>query len=336
MSSSPILVAGAGAWGTALAVVLARNGNPTWLWGYDATHIDGVRRSRANERYLPGITLPENVSPVSEFALIPREVHSMIVATPFQGIRDLLRSVNKELPAITRVACASKGIERGTQMMFSEILTSTMGDHVVAAMLSGPNFAREVAAGYPAAISIGVHDAGFGHELMGRLHSTVFRPYLVDDLIGVQVGGAVKNVLAIAAGVADGLKLGANSRAALITRGLAEIARLGVALGGRMETFMGLSGLGDLVLTCTDDQSRNRRFGLELGRGATIERAQAAIGSVVEGVPTAFAVVQLAQAMNVDVPIAEQVARILKGESRPKDAVSALLARDPVREKAGS
>jgi glycerol-3-phosphate dehydrogenase (NAD(P)+) len=235
------------------------------------------------------------------------------------------------VPQLTGVVCTAKGLELGSERLVHQVVAEVYGKDVAVAILSGPTFAREVAEGKPAAVTIAATDDPFSRELVARFHTARFRPYLTDDLLGVALGGSVKNVLAIAAGIADGLGLGANSRAALITRGLAELARLGVAMGARKETFMGLSGLGDLVLTCTDDQSRNRRFGLALGRGASVEQAQQEIG-LVEGAATARALEAMASRLRVDTPIAQAVAGIVRGEVTPAATVVALMSREPATE----
>ncbi len=333
-SGDAVLVAGAGAWGTALALVLAANGGPVYLWGRDRAAIERMASIRENAIHLPGIPLPAAIEPVADLARVPPGVATVLLATPFQAQRDVLALLVQAMPAVCRFVSAAKGVELASHRLGHEIMADVLGAATPVALLSGPTFAREVAEGRPAAITVAASDWAFGHELVGRLHGPQFRPYLTDDLVGVAVGGALKNVLAIAAGVADGLGLGANSRAALITRGLAEIARLGSALGGRMETFMGLSGLGDLVLTCTDDQSRNRRFGLALGRGQSITEALAESG-LVEGMPTAVAAVALAARRGVQMPIAEQVAGMLRDERSPREAVTALMGRDPGVEYGG-
>lgn len=321
----PVLVMGAGAWGTALAIVATRAGHPVYLWGRDSALISAMTTTRENPRYLSGITLPRLLHPITDLTTLPPEVTTAIIATPLQATRATVALAGHH--GITAFGCAAKGIELDSLLLVHEVVLSVAGAASPVAILSGPNFAREVAEGRPAALTVAARDANFGRLIVGYLHGPGFRPYVTDDLVGVAVGGAVKNVLAIAAGIADGLGLGANSRAALITRGLAEIARLGMALGGRMETFMGLSGLGDLVLTCTDDQSRNRRFGLALGHGQAVRKAERDIG-LVEGIATAAAVIARASSVGVEMPIAAQVARTLGGECTPAAAVHALMTRE--------
>lgn len=328
MTTPAFVVLGAGAWGTALATVLADRDRPVALWGRDAAALRALGACHENARYLPGIPLPSSLHIVEQLVDIPASCTTAVLATPCQTTRAIARALHAAVPGIRGLVCAAKGLELGSGLLVHEVVREEFGSGVDLALLSGPNFAREVAEGRPAAVTIAASSADFGARLLAGFHTARFRPYLTDDLAGVAVGGSVKNALAIAAGIADGLGLGANSRAALITRGLAEIARLGVALGARPETFMGLSGLGDLVLTCTDDQSRNRRFGLALGRGTAVAAAEAGIG-LVEGAATAPAVAALAARLHVDMPIVEQVARVLAGTTTPAAAVEALMAREP-------
>jgi len=322
---APLLVMGAGAWGTALALSLARRGGDVYLWGRDAVALKRLAENRENVRYLPGIPLPPNVLPCATLENLPRNLATVVLATPLQTTRAMLELASTH--GLREFACTAKGIETDSMLLAHEIVSAVLPEARAVAIVSGPSFAREVAEGRPTALAVASRDAEFGRALVGRLHSPTLRPYLTDDVVGVAVGGAVKNVLAIAAGVADGLALGANSRAALITRGLAEMARFGTALGGRPETFMGLAGLGDLVLTCTDDHSRNRRFGVALGNGTVLNEAQRQIG-LVEGVPTAAALELRAAASAVDMPICREVARMLRGECSPAAAVRALMNRD--------
>ena len=333
-SGRNVLVLGAGAWGTALALVLSRNpANDVWLWGRDPDAIAAMRRTRRNSRYLPDIELPASLHLVDTNEL-PATFDTVVAVVPFQTLRPVLRDLSTRIAPPNCIACACKGIENATFALADEIVAAAFPDAAFA-MLSGPNFAREVAEQRPAAITVATRDPAQGRELVRRLHSPSFRPYLSDDVIGVQIGGAIKNVIAIAAGISDGLGLGSNSRAALITRGLAEITRFGVARGGRRETFMGLSGLGDLVLTCTDDMSRNRRFGLSLAAGADPQRAINETG-LVEGATTALALAEFARRDGVEMPISYEVADTISGRTTPRGAVDNLLARDPVAEFPGS
>jgi glycerol-3-phosphate dehydrogenase (NAD(P)+) len=328
MNPPALVVLGAGAWGTALASVLADRGRHVALWGRDTAAVRELAETHENRGYLPGIRLPEGIQAVGSLTQIPASCRTAVLATPCQTTRDIARSLLRDAPQVQSLVCAAKGLELATGSFVHEVIREEFGTGVDVAVLSGPNFAREVAEGRPAAVTIAASREGYGKTLLSQFHTSRFRPYLTDDLVGVAVGGSVKNVLAIAAGVCDGLGLGANSRAALITRGLAEIARLGVALGARTETFMGLSGLGDLVLTCTDDQSRNRRFGIALGKGTGLAEAQARIG-LVEGAATAVAVAALASRLQVEMPIVQEVARMLRGDSTPEIAVTALMSREP-------
>lgn len=335
VSSKPrVLVMGAGAWGTALALTLVRNGgNEVFLWGRDAAAIAALRDTRVNERYLPRIELPRELHFVSA-SDFPADVGLLVAAVPFQSLRGALEHYAAVAAQPDCIAAACKGLEAGTFARADQIVSDVYSKKTTFAMLSGPNFAVEVAEQRPAAITVATTNPSWGDELVRRFHSHSFRPYITDDVIGVEIGGAIKNVMAIAAGIADGLDLGANSRAALITRGLAEITRFGTAQGGRLETFMGLSGLGDLVLTCTDDKSRNRRFGLRLAAGASVAEARRDIG-LVEGATTATALSDYAAELDLEMPISRQVADTVTGKTTPLEAVEKLLSRDPVAEAAG-
>jgi len=322
-----IAVLGAGSWGTTLAVLLARNRQPVVLWGRDAAQVERMRRERRNGRFLPDTELPRELVLTANLGEALAGARDVLVAVPSHAFREVLGRARDTLASDARVAWASKGFASGGAHLLHEVTAAALGPERATAVISGPTFAPEVARGLPTAVTIASADASFAADLTARFHGPRFRVYTSDDVVGVEVGGAVKNVLAIAAGIADGLAFGANTRAALITRGLAEVMRLGVALGGRRETFMGLAGLGDLVLTCTDDQSRNRRVGLGLARGLTLEQALASVGQVAEGVRTARAVVGLAAERGVEMPITEQVHRVLHQGVAPREAVQALLAR---------
>lgn len=323
-----IAVLGAGSWGTALAVLLARNGCVTRLWGRDIQHLAAIRSSRENVRYLPGVKLPDRLEIHSDLTHALESVQDILLVVPSHAFRQSVHTIVPHLHQGARLAWATKGMEPGTGKLLHQVVTEEAGAQVAVAVVSGPTFAQEVAAGLPTAITVASDSPSFAKDLAGYLHNDTFRAYTSDDITGVELGGAIKNVLAIAAGIADGLGFGANTRAALITRGLAEMMRLGTALGGRRETFMGLAGLGDLVLTCTDNQSRNRRFGLELARGAGLTDILQRIGQVVEGVQTAKEVLRLATQAGVEMPIAHQVYRVLHENCAPRDAVHALLARE--------
>jgi len=332
MTADSILVAGAGSWGTALAIHLARNGHATVLWGHDAGHIARLAHARRNERYLPGVEFPTLLSVEDELDGTLRRARDVILAVPCKALREVAHLVAAHARPDARISWACKGIDVDTLQLPHAIVAEVFGADCPAAVVSGPTFATEVAAGLPTAVVVASENAEFARDLAGCLHGGAFRAYVGDDVIGVEVGGAVKNVLAIAAGISDGLGFGANSRAALITRGLAELTRLGVAMGARKETFMGLAGLGDLVLTCTQDQSRNRRLGLAIARGRSASEAAAEIGQVVEGIRTAEALQRLSRIQGVEMPICDQVAMVLSGRCSPREAVQALLAREPKSE----
>ena len=328
-ATSPIVVLGAGSWGTALAIQLARQGAPVTLWGHDAQHMAALAATRSNERYLPGIPLPENLHIEADLVSALDAVRDILVAVPSHAFHGVLELIRPCLTENSRILWATKGLEAGSGKLLHEVVQDVLGEAIPTAVVSGPTFAREVAEGLPTAVTVASADETFARDMAERLHGESFRAYTSHDVIGVEVGGAVKNVLAIAAGIADGLGFGANARTALITRGLAEIMRLGATLGAQSDTFMGLAGLGDLVLTCTDNQSRNRRLGLALGAGQSLEEALATIDQVVEGVQTAREVHDLAQSMGVEMPITEQVYAVLYEGRSPRQAVQALLDRDP-------
>lgn len=330
MSAQPhpsILVLGSGSWGSALAILLARNGHDVRLWGRDGAHLAEMARQRCNARYLPGIPFPPGLALAHDLHESLRACRELLVAVPSHAFRATLEAVAPALRADARIAWATKGLEAGSHKLLHQVVLETLGARP-AAVISGPTFALEVARGLPTAVTVASKDADFAAQFAAWLHGDSFRAYTSDDVAGVEVGGATKNVLAIAAGIIDGLGFGANTRAALIARGLAEMMRLGVALGGRRETFMGLTGLGDLVLTCTDNQSRNRRFGVALGQGQTLAQAQAGIHQVIEGIQTAREVRELARELGVDMPITEQVYRVLHEGCPPTVAVRALLDRE--------
>lgn len=327
MAADSVLVLGAGSWGTALGLVLARKGAQTYLWDCDRAHIDRLFESRSNERHLPGVSFPDILMPVHDLDAVAKGVRQVVVAVPCENLREALMRLRGPVFQRMRVCLASKGMEPGTFALNHEVAVDCLSDPPLA-VLSGPSFAREVAEGLPTAVTIASGSAETASAFAELFHGDTFRVYTHSDVIGVQVGGAVKNVMAIAAGISDGLGYGANARAALITRGLAEIIRLGTAMGGQRDTFMGLAGLGDLVLTCTDDQSRNRRLGLALARGVSLQSALREIGQAVEGVGTAAAVCALARRHGVDMPISAQVQRVISGEATPMDAARNLLDRE--------
>jgi glycerol-3-phosphate dehydrogenase (NAD(P)+) len=331
-SGNPILVAGAGSWGTALAIILARNGNAVSLWDINIDHIIQLQKHKSNETHLPGITFPESLIPVVNLTEAIEKLHDVIIAVPCSGLESVLKQMVSSPVKKFNICLACKGLASGGQLLNNQVVSEYLQERASTAVLSGPSFASEVARGLPTAVTIASSEKTTAEYFASCFHNEVFRIYTHNDVIGVQVGGAVKNVMAIAAGIADGLGFGANTRAALITRGLAEIIRLGVALGGRPETFMGLAGLGDLVLTCTDDQSRNRRLGLLLAQGKDLDTVLEIIGQTVEGVQTAKDVMKLSTNHQIDMPISEQVFNVLNKNQSPVDAVHALLARDPKQE----
>ncbi|MCW8875065.1 MAG: NAD(P)-dependent glycerol-3-phosphate dehydrogenase [Gammaproteobacteria bacterium] len=326
-SSAACAVLGAGSWGTALAILLARQGHPVHLWGHLQADIDRLSHDRANEQYLPGIPFPESLACTADLGTALEGAPLILVAVPSHAFATVLTALQPRLRPGQRIAWATKGLETGTGRFLHQVFADILGDTMAPALISGPTFAREVALGLPTAVTVASPDEVFADQLAQNLSGPDFRAYTSGDVQGVELGGAVKNVMAIAAGISDGLGFGANSRAALITRGLHEIMRLGETLGGQRETFMGLAGVGDLVLTCTDDQSRNRRLGLALGRGEPRDRAIATIGQAVEGVHTAREVVALARRHGVEMPISEQVCRVLFEDHDPRQAVHELLGR---------
>lgn len=328
--ATPLLVLGAGSWGTALAIAAARSGERVSLYGHDPAQIAELAATRENRKYLPGIRLPDNVEVLADLPAALLTAREVLIAVPCQALRETVQHVVAARSDVA-IAWACKGLEQETGRLFDQMIRDC-APKAALAVVSGPTFAREVAIGLPAAVTVAASDPAFAASLVNHLHSDVLRAYVTDDLAGVQVGGAIKNVIAIAAGISDGLRLGANSRAALITRGLAEITRLGIRCGGRPETFMGLSGLGDLVLSCTDDQSRNRRLGRLLATGETLATAMPHAGSVIEGVATARTVAALAVRLGIQMPISTAVSRVLQGICTPADAVRELLAREPAPE----
>ncbi len=323
-----IAVIGAGSWGTALAMQLARNGVPTLLWGRDPQQMAQMATLRCNQRYLPDLPFPDGLALTDNLERAVANSDHLLLTVPSTAFRSTLRSIAPILKPHCRIAWASKGLEPGSRRLLHQVIAEEFGQQQACAVISGPTFAKEVAKGLPTAVTVASTSEEVAAYFATCLHGETFRAYTGSDVIGVEVGGACKNVLAIAAGIADGLGFGANTRAALITRGLAELMRLGVHLGAQPETLMGLAGLGDLVLTCTDDQSRNRRVGLALGQGKTLEQAITTIGQAVEGVKSAPEVYHLAQELGVEMPITEQVYRVLYEGVHPQQAVEALLQRE--------
>ena len=326
--SLSISVLGAGSWGTALALLAARNGCDTLLWGHNSQHIAGLKQARENCRYLPGFPFPEKLRVTDNLQEAVLSSSLLLISVPSHAFKSTLLKIQPYLTKGSQITWATKGFDGENGLLLSEVVTEILGSDFSTAVLAGPTFAMEVAADLPTAITIASGSGNLVSELTAILHNQRFRTYTSTDMIGVQVGGAVKNVLAIAAGIADGLGFGANTRAALITRGLTEIMRIGVKLGGQPDTFMGLTGLGDMILTCTDNQSRNRRFGLALGQGKPRQQAIAEIAQEIEGISAAHEAFGLSHKYQVEMPITEQVYHVLFNDLDPKKAVNNLLARD--------
>jgi glycerol-3-phosphate dehydrogenase (NAD(P)+) len=325
-----VAVLGAGSWGTALAIQFGRAGHPTRLWSRSAADVAAMQTERQNRRYLPDARFPDTLDVHGDLAAAISGAASIVIAVPSHALRALLCQLKPLLAQGARLAWATKGFELETGKLPHQVAYDVLGNRFPVAVLSGPTFAREVGMGLPTAMTIASPDAAFAAELARSLHASNFRAYTSTDIVGVEVGGAVKNVLAVGAGLCDGLGFGANTRIALITRGLTEVTRLGVALGALPETFMGLAGLGDLVLTCTDNQSRNRRFGLALAAGKSAADALQEIGQVVEGYAAARAVHAVALREKVDMPIVSAIYRILYENAPARDVVRDLMTR-PIR-----
>jgi glycerol-3-phosphate dehydrogenase (NAD(P)+) len=324
---TPVAVLGAGSWGTALAIQFARSGRRVRFWGRNHELLADMAAQRRNSRYLPSVELPASLVVEPDLGTALAGARDALVAVPSHAFRSVLTQIASHLSADTRLAWATKGFELDTGLLPHQVAREVLGSSRAVAVLSGPTFAREVGAGLPTAMTIASTEATFATALALELSSSNFRAYTSTDITGVEIGGAVKNILAVGAGLSDGLGFGANTRIALITRGLVEMMRLGVAAGAHRETFMGLAGLGDLVLTCTDDQSRNRRFGLLLAAGRTPQHALAEIGQVVEGYSAARAAHGVAARMNVEMPLCEGVYRVLYEHVPAKDAVRELMSR---------
>ncbi|ADJ27024.1 Glycerol-3-phosphate dehydrogenase (NAD(P)(+)) [Nitrosococcus watsonii C-113] len=322
------LVVGGGSWGTALAILLARNQVPTLLWARDLAQVSAMILTRRNDRYLPQVPFPPSLEPIADLEGALSQTRQVLVTVPSCGFRPILERLAGRLSSHIPLIWATKGLEPGTGRLLHEVAVELLGSGWPMAVMSGPTFAHEVAVGLPTAVTVAATESEIATRFARCLHGDTFRVYTSDDLIGVQLGGAVKNVLAIAAGISDGLGFGANTRAALITRGLTELVRFALAWGGQKETLMGLSGLGDLVLTCTDDQSRNRRLGLALAQGKRLDEALTLIGQAVEGAAAAKVVVARAKQLAVEMPIAEQVYQVLYAGRHPRQAVELLCRRE--------
>ncbi|MEP7043371.1 MAG: NAD(P)H-dependent glycerol-3-phosphate dehydrogenase [Dokdonella sp.] len=323
----PVAVLGAGSWGTALAVQLARNGVPTTLWGRTPQVVVDMAASRRNARYLPELELPLSLQLSAMIEPLARDAGTVLIAVPSHAFDELLGVIAPWIASGVGIAWATKGFDPASGRFLHELVEQHLPGHP-AAIVTGPSFAREVAQGLPTAVTVHSAEAAFAREVAQKLHSPFFRAYTGSDVRGAELGGAMKNVLAVATGVADGMQMGLNARAGLITRGLAEMLRLGAALGSRAETLMGLAGLGDLVLTCTGDLSRNRRLGLALGRGIGLRQAIAEIGQVVESVQTVDTVMKLAGETGVELPITALVQKVLHEELTPTEGMRALLSRE--------
>nr|WP_150114947.1 NAD(P)H-dependent glycerol-3-phosphate dehydrogenase [Vibrio sp. VPAP30] len=322
-------VLGAGSYGTSLAISLARNGANVVIWGHEAEHMARLEADRANHEFLPGIEFPKSLIVESDLEKAVQASRDLLVVVPSHVFGIVLNNVKAHLRDDSRICWATKGLEPETGRLLKDVANEALGEGHSLAVLSGPTFAKELAMGMPTAISVASPDNDFVADLQEKIHcSKTFRVYANSDFIGMQLGGAVKNVIAIGAGMSDGIGFGANARTALITRGLAEMTRLGAALGAQPETFMGMAGLGDLVLTCTDNQSRNRRFGLALGQGKDVDTAQDDIGQVVEGYRNTKEVYLLAERMGVEMPIVDQIYQVLYQGKDANLAAKDLLARD--------
>ncbi len=322
-----VAVLGAGSWGTALAAVLARNGAGVTLWGRDPAAIAQMAATRRNARYLPELELPQQLALSSDLRASVAGAGVVLIVTPSHAFADLLDAIAPHFADGAGLAWATKGFDPPSGRFLHELVAERLPG-APAAIVTGPSFAREVAQGLPTAVTVHSTTATFAQQVAQLLHSTHFRAYTGNDVIGAELGGAMKNVLAVATGVADGMQLGLNARAGMITRGLNEMLRLGAAIGARPETLMGLAGLGDLVLTCTGDLSRNRRLGLALGRGVALAQAVAEIGQVVESLETVDTIMRLAHSHGVELPIAGGVQRVLHEEITPAEALRQLLARE--------
>lgn len=329
MNTTTVAILGAGSWGSAVAIHLAQLGNRVMLWGHNPQHVHDMLNQHCNQRYLPDTPFPAALIPTADLHECLNEASEVIIAVPSHAFAGLLEKIAKRPNGLSWL---TKGIDPASHELLSQLVAKKWGDDLPFAVISGPSFAREVAQALPTALVIAGADQSYLKTMRALLHHNNMRVYLSNDVIGVQLCGAVKNVLAIACGISDGLKFGANAKAALITRGLAEMSRLGTSLGAHPETFMGLAGVGDLVLTCTDNQSRNRRFGLLLGQGVNLLDAELQIGQVVEGKYNASQICALALQHNIDMPIVREVNALLLGEISAEQAVINLMKR-PARDE---
>ena len=323
-----VAVLGAGSWGTALAALIARHGHRTVLWGRDHDTVAAIDARHENPRYLPGVPLPDTLRATTDLAVAMDGCDLVLVVTPSHAFAETLHALAPLRPAHAGVSWATKGFEPGSGRFLHEVAGEILPDDVPLAIVTGPSFAKEVAQGLPTALTVHSDSAAFARQVANALHGPAFRAYTGEDMLGAELGGAMKNVLAVATGIADGMSLGLNARAGLITRGLNEMLRLNVAIGGKVETLMGLAGLGDLVLTCTGDLSRNRRLGLALGKGQSIDDAVRAIGQVVESIQTADEVMRQADRHGVELPISSTVRDVLHGSITPAEGLRRLMARE--------
>lgn len=331
--NAAVTVIGAGSYGTSLAILLARNGHPTLLWGHTPDKMTVLQHDRQNKQFLPDIPFPDLLQIESNLQTAVLAAPILLIVVPSHAFASILKQIKPFLRKDSKIVWATKGLEVDTGRLLQDVAKEILGDKIPLAVISGPTFAKEVASGSPTAVTVASTNEQFLTELQNLFHcSKSFRVYSSKDFIGVQLGGAIKNVIAIGAGLSDGLGFGANARTALITRGLAEMMRLGAVLGADPATFMGMAGLGDLVLTCTDNQSRNRRFGILLGQNKSIQEAQDIIAQVVEGCKNTKEVWSLAQKYHVDMPITEQIYKILYEHKDPKQAAMALLGRSQKEE----
>ena len=315
----PITILGAGSWGTAIALTLARRGQVVRLWSMDAAEIAALSKDRTNNQFLPGFPFPETIQPTNDLEDALKDVDDLLIAVPSIGYRNTLTLMKPFMRQTHRILSVTKGLDAETGQLLHEVAAEILGEHPYA-VLSGPSFAREVAAGLPTSVCIASEHADLRDDMIARFNCPIFRAYPNDDVVGTEIGGVAKNIIAIATGISDGMERGANARSALITRGLAEIMALGTQLGGKINTFIGLSGLGDLILTCSDDLSRNRRLGLAIGQGKDIQTAEKEIGQVVEGKNSAELINKLAAKHQVPMPICDAVWEILQGNINAKEA----------------
>ena len=328
MKGQQIAVLGAGSWGTALALQLDRSGSRSILWDRDSENLIKIQATRLNQRYLPGIDIPETIVVETDILAAVKAADHVLVVTPSHAFASVMKTIREVLVPGQGVAWACKGFEPGSGRLLHQVALELLPQNTSLAIVTGPSFAKEVAMNLPTAVTVAGPDSDFTKIMAGALHGGRFRAYTSDDMIGAELGGAVKNVMAVATGICDGMKLGDNARAALITRGLAEMMRLGAALNAKPETLMGLAGAGDLILTCTGDLSRNRQLGLKLGKGKKLAQALDEIGQVVEGVNSAAEVQRLAIEHKINMPITEQVNGIIHHGWDPVEGVDRLMARE--------